>query len=380
MDNDKQATQEQETATSQETAANEEQVTIPPELEGISKETAIEVMNTYKEQQAEGDDDAGGNDSKEQSESQSQSVERTNTDEPDAEADSDNKPVEHAVPYARFKQVNDTMKAYKAELEAIKASQVQQQTTPPYPQTQEQQQTFQQPQAQQLTPPQPPAYSDWRVTPEVAKEIDKIAKKDAMELAGMTQEDVDALEYADDDDTQKQQYDTAYRMAKDRVINALRQTMETQHNQQIAAQQAAARQTAESMAYMGEFVRNEQQDEHYNDILSYGENEFFTAQDQTVKDAIVAATVRLNNQQPTQQDVALIKQYYLAAKTAYNQKQTQAAKSIKEMTKHPKSEQIEGTADTGNAMTVEKLEHMLKTDSWDKIPQAAKEALKRGYI
>ena len=196
-----------ESTTAEETTTTEEQVETPSGLEGIDEETAREIMAQLPQEE---------------------------TDESAAEADSDTKQVSDSeqdvsnksIPYARFKEVNDKSKTYAAENEQLKA------------QLQQLQEQRQQPPAaqQQVTPPQtqqqPPVEQQIRITPEFAATINNIAHEEAMKMSGLTKEEVEVLEFADENDPKLQAWNAAKQLATTQTWNAVHREFENRRTQQ----------------------------------------------------------------------------------------------------------------------------------------------------
>ena len=196
----------------------EQKEAIPDELAGLSEDTAREIM------QEAGQDEGTEDEGEEQDEA---------PDESHAEQDSDNKPEEAAplpntkIPYARFKQEVDKRRQLEERLAALEAQQKQVKPTGNVQQ--------EQPQAPAQEVQQPPA-PQLRFTPDVQKAFDATVDKQAMTMTGLSKDDVDAMEYMDDDDPRKTQYQTARKYAEVAIMQQI-----------YAAQQEQQRRTRVSL-------------------------------------------------------------------------------------------------------------------------------------
>jgi len=176
----------------------QQQDEIPEELAGYDEDVRREIMAQIKpEDEAPKEDEA-------------------HTEDPPAETDSDNKTVEDvldeptkAIPYKRFKEVNDKAKSAAQEAAQLKEqlatlqARIQQPVQPPV-------QQVQQPAQQQI--PQGP-----RISPELAAKINEIAYSEALQMSGLTKEEVTALEYAEDNDPKIQTWKGALDFARTRA-------------------------------------------------------------------------------------------------------------------------------------------------------------------
>ena len=204
------------------TSAPETEPAIPEELAGVSPDIAREIMKEA-ESQAKDETPAAEEDKPPKNEPETAGDDI----EVDADADSDNKPVEdnvletpkQPIPYARFKQVNDKLKAAEKQLKEMQEQREKAKATP-----------AQRP-AQPIQPvvpaPNPPVQS-FTLTPEIARQIDAAAKVEALKMTGMTQEDVDNLKYADDDDTKQQTWNTAVAMSRNMILGQIQQEAQRQ--------------------------------------------------------------------------------------------------------------------------------------------------------
>lgn len=341
---------------------------IPDELSGISEETARAIMAESGGEEEAQDDDTQTN----------------------ADADSDNKQYEsdgvsnQRVPYGRFKEELDKKKELEeqnrqlqAQLEQFRAMQTQaQQAQPPTTNAQQAQPT--QP-AQQAQAQQP------RLNKEAVAQINQLIKQQAMQMSGLSQDDIDDMEFMDDDDPRKQSWQAANDYARLNVYAGIQQ-MQMQRAAQ--AQQFLKRHEALIKDY-NEFASNEMKEADFNEIQNYATNEYFEKGiPQSDQQAIAEAYARIEKNVASPGDIALIKRYYADAKASYRRSHPAKPKTnannvkrkVQQAQSFPRSEQVAGAADVGGNVTAASLEQMLQTRDWDDIPEKYQKMLLSGQI
>lgn len=352
---------------------------IPRELDGVSPDIAREIMKEAedtetKEVTAVADPQ------------QLVATEPEDDTDADADADSENKQVEddvletpkQPIPYARFKQVNDKLKAAEKQL---KEMQEQREKTVPAQQTT---------QPVQSAPMQRPmTEAAFTLTPEIAGKIEAAAKEEAMKMTGMSKEDVDNLEYADDDDTKKQRWHTAVAMGRNMILGQIQQEAQRQQQRQIMFLQ----QHQQLMQQYQDFADKEMQDDNFAAVQQFAVNDFFQTKTPTEQQIISSAYARIQRNIASPAEVYSVVNYFKEAKEAYQKAQAndkpeavptkpdiaKTKQKIAAANKQPRSQQIEGAASTdGKALTVASLQHLLDTTPWEKIPDEYKTILLNG--
>nr|DAW56448.1 MAG TPA: hypothetical protein [Caudoviricetes sp.] len=318
----------------------EQKEAIPNELAGLSEDTAREIM------QEAGQDESTEDEGEVQDEA---------PDESHAEQDSDNKPEEAAplpntkIPYARFKQEVDKRRQLEERLAALEAQQKQVKPTGNVQQ--------EQPQAPAHEVQQPPA-PQLRFTPDVQKAFDATVDKQAMTMTGLSKDDVDAMEYMDDDDPRKTQYQTARKYAE----VAIMQQIYAAHKKNIDGYNA--------------FAQQEMQEPDFEQTKNYATNEFFESLPASQQPVIAGAYARIERQTANDADIMLIQNYFKSAKAAYRKKNpAQAARKnttkqkMKQAVSMPRAGQVDGTSGHSGAVTGETLAEMMRTTPWGDIPE-----------
>ncbi len=350
-------------------SAQENLEPIPEELAGVSENIAREMMAKSAEQNST------------QVENEVDEVD----DEGNYTGEKDLSRVK--IPYSRFKQTIDQKNelATKAsDAEKLLAqyrqrfgdlnSQPQQNFQPAtqnIPQQNFQQQTFQQPAENQVQQPPQKFFSV-----EDAKQIDDAIKKTAMQLTGFSEEDVDSIDYLEDDDPKIGLWNHAKELAKIAT-----------YNQIVAAQMAQAQEEQRRQALMAQSVNEFQnyrqqqtQAAEYEALRNFARTEFFNSQSPVAQEVIREADWRLQNNLATPADYQTIQNFFNMAKYAYDAKnsaQTPAPKPAQKKSnpQFPRTNKINGVPGSGGGVTASSLAEMVHTVPWNQIPQEYRDKL-----
>jgi len=345
----------QEAVTEEPQAEEEAKEPIPDELSGIPEDIARETM---AKAQAE-------------SEEEGEEEEREVTDVQDTvtkPVDTPLKQPNQKIPYARFKQqvdktneLEEQLKRYQARFGDINAA----------PQAQPQQSA--QPTAQQpVQQPQPPTF---QLTDDNMQLIQQAAQEGALQMTGMTKDDLDEFEYSDDDDPKKQRYQMALGIAKNNIMTGLQRAAA---QQQAAQAQLVAIHNA-SVADFNSFVQQESAAQDFKDVQSYAINEYFDALPDAVKPIIAGSWERIQRDAASPAEILAVKNYFQQAKASYHSKHPQKKRSVgaatskmKQAAAMPRAGQVDGSSGDDGAVTNETLARMLRETPWDKIPDSYK--------
>lgn len=327
---------------------------IPDELGGLPEDVAREAMAQAKQEgAAEEEPETGG------------------------DQDTDNKPVgdgleepQQKIPYARFKQQVDKSHELEEQLNAYKkrfgdlSAQPNTPSTPQQPQPNTPQ--------QDARPQQDAQQPRIRLTDDDVKFINQAAMKGALQLTGMTQEDYDALEYADDDDPKKQRFKMALGIAKNNIVRGVEQA---QMQQAARAQQFLAMHKQAVDDYNG-FVEQAAQEPDASAVKEFATGDYFDSMPPVRKNIIAASYARIERNTASPAEIELIKAYYAEARNAYRAKHPRAAQQpqnqkqrISQAEKMPRADQVSGTSGGDKPMTEATLRQMLNDTPWDKIPE-----------
>jgi hypothetical protein len=327
---------------------------IPEELSGLPEEYAREAMAKAK---AEGKTEAGEPETGESISAETDS--ETKTDD-DVELAFKSIPEGTSVPYKRFKHAYEEVHKWRDEAKALKEQLQQLQNQP----------AAQQQPAQQPEQPAQPAQQQGgvQVTDELAKNIHLAATQAAMQMAGMTKEEVESLEYMEETDPRKTRYQVAFGMAQANIINGLRQQ---QLEQQQRAQHFLKIHEA-SVNSFNAFAAEQQKDPDFMAIKDYATNEFYESLPASKQEIIRLANARVENKTASPAEIQLIQDYFLQAKRSYQGKQINKKVNTEAKAKQaqslPRYGKVAGAAaDTGvNEATLAK---MLQENKFSDIPK-----------
>lgn len=338
--------------------ADEEKEPIPEELGGIDEDIAREIMTEAGYDGNSTDDN--GND---------------NT----AEADSDNKQNDvlpnQRIPYKRFKQQVDKNHELEAQIEELKKQLNSAGNNPPQMNVRvSQPPTNNAQQAQQTAQPTTPPI----INAEVAEQLKQAIVSEAMRMTGMSQEDVEATEWLDDNDPKLATWKTAQKLAENSVMNKLYAARNQQAEQ-------ARRQLAmhnENVLRYNAFAQEQASKPHFSEVQNYAINEYFSKQDKSDQNTIAMAYQRIEQNTASPQDTMIIKNYFIAAENDYLRTHGNSVKAnnntvnkIKQGKAFPRSLNIEGAGSDPGAVTIDTLEHYLDTMPFEKIPKQYQDML-----
>jgi len=332
---------------------------VPAELEGLSDEVIKETLQELEPQDEKNEEDDGES----------------------AEPNSDNKssiePIldrpKQKIPYERFKKEVDEKKSLKAELDNLRAEMAAMRENRAMAAPPQAQQNVQTPAPQ----PQVQPGRNFMFTPEVTQAIKKAITEQAMQMSGLSQDDVDNLDYMDEDDQRKQQWFYASKAAEAKVMGAIQQAqLEKARQEQYFIQQHQAQ-----VDKYNEFVNTEQQDPDFEDIKQYAGTTYFANQTPEDQDLIREAYKRIERNTASPSEIVLIKRFFQDAKASYyagtkaKSKPNATVNKIKQASAHPRAESIEGAAAKTGGPSVASLERMLNEKNWDEIPKEYQDLL-----
>lgn len=336
-------------------SSERESVDIPDELAGVSEDIAREILA-----EANGAGDPESNDAGDTGKGSDYSTSTAEADSDNKQYDDDEYMPKTNVPYKRFKQQIDKnhdlegqIKALKEQLEGYNNARSQQ------AQDNNQQQT------QQAPAPQQPI-----ITADVAKKMQEVVQAEAMQMTGFSKDDVEAIQWMDDDDNRKQTWELACKMAENSVqqkIVAARQQQFENSRRVLAAHNQAV------MEY-NNFAQAESNEPDFREVQNYAINDFFEKQSKAEQPVIAAAYQRIETNTATPQDIMLIKRYFTDAKRSYrnNHKSSSGASKMsnkfKQSKAFPRSSDIDGASVDTGSVTADTLAKMLEEKPFSEIP------------
>lgn len=322
-------------STSSEVAQSEpaEEKPIPEELHGLPEDIARQTLNEWEAMQKLAEEPSQGSEQPQQ----------------EAQPAQEPKPqTEDSVPYVRFKEKVDEANQLKALL-----AQYQQQVPPPAPQP------------RQAPPPQP--QQGMRITPEVAKRINAAIVEEAKSLSGLTQADVDELQFTDEDDEKYVQWEQAKAIARNSVFTALRNELASRQQQ---AQQFLSTHQAAVQAY-NDFVQKEFATvPNIKEIQNFAAVEFFNELPPSEQVVLADSYLRVERKTASPAELLVVQKYYERAKAAFNARakaaknppQT-AAQRAQQAQNLPRADQLKGASSKNDGqLSARDIEKLLEGD------------------
>lgn len=332
--------------------AEDEQVEIPAELEGVSEEVAREVMKELPQDEPE--------ESVEETteETQEETPEETSEapEEGHAETDSDKKSGK--VPYERFKEVNDKYRRTEEEAQALRQQ---------LAQLQERKEAGE----QEETPPK----QQNNIPMDLLNQAYDLAKKQVIEQLNLTEEDYSDLEYQDEQE--KAKIDRAIKFQFDSICQQAREQAK------VLAAQEREKQVAVQTAYKDylSMAEEEQKRSDFENIWNYATTEHFAALPDYQKFIIQNAFDCVNQGVGSIEQVQLVKDYYQNAKASFlnSPKVGKEQKKVKQMANAPRVDKVRGTPSIGG-MTMAEIERMVNETPWEEIPPEIRSQLLNGRL
>ncbi len=303
---------------------------IPEDLEGIPEDIAREIMQ------------------------KSAANETENAPAPEPEKPADNV----TIPYARFKEVTDQKNETEKLLAAYRERYGDLNSQP--------QQNFSQSQQ-----PAQPQFQPSSIDENFTKQIDDAIKQTAMQMSGLSNEDVEGLDYLDDDDPKISRWNHAKRLSETLVYNEIANRQILQQ-QQMQLEEMLRNQTISDYR---NYVAQQQAADNFSAVQKFAENEFFNAQPELDRQVITASYARISNNIASPADLMVIRDFFSRAKIAYENGQNQQPQRTQQTkpkkpapNNFPRTNQINGMTGSGGGVSQAALADMLQNKKWNQIP------------
>lgn len=320
-----------------------EEQAIPAELAGVSEEVARNIM------------------------AQASDTGKPATDSPvDA-----NNPNDVKVSYSRFKETLDQKNEVERQLAAYREKfgdlNTQPQAQPNYPpqQNYQPQQGYQQPQQQTAPPVQ-------NLTEDLIKNFEDAITYGAKQLSGFSDEQVDELDYLDDDDPRIKQWNFAKRIAESAVYNNY---LSAQFAQQQEMQRQAMIQNQTASAF-NDYTTRQQADENFNAVRQFATTDFYNSLNDIDKWTISNAQSHIMNNTASPSDFKVIRDFFSSAKAEYDSRnKTPLPFKGNTAPQFPRTDKVNGVSGGGGGINNASLAEMMRTVPWSQIPQEYKQIL-----
>ena len=257
------------------------------------------------------------------------------------------------IPYSRFKEISDQKTESEKLLAAYRERFGDLNSVPPQSQNQ----------AQYQPQFQPPSIDE-----NFSKQIDDAITQNAMKISGLSKEDVDGLDYLDDDDPKVSRWNHAKKISESAIYNDI---VNRQFLQQQEMQRAEMLRN-QTFANYQNYVAQQQAAENFSAVQQFAENDFFNAQPDIDKQIIMESYARINNNVASPADIMVVRDYFSRAKFAYENGQNNTRPQPKPKTKpapnnFPRTNKINGMTG-GGGVSQAALADMLRNKKWNQIP------------
>ena len=334
-----------------------ENFSIPKELEGISEDIAKEVLEEYASRKS----------------GESAETPAEPEIEEEGEYTGEGKIEDVKIDYARYKEMLDKQKDFENKAKDFeKQLQAYQEkfgdiNAQPVPQQ------YQQPQYQQAVQEQKPPEPRY-FTAEDARQINDEIIRQTMVATGLTQEDVDNLDYMDDNDPKLATWNACKKYAEFATFYNIMQA------QRLAEQENLMREMMmkQSQAEFDNYVSQQQEAADFAELQKFAATEYYQKQDNLYRQLLSGADQRIANRQATPYDLRIMQDYMdKAAKELMSKKQTSVKPQKKPSPKpqFPRTDKVNGIPGSGGDVTNASLAEMMRTMDWDKIPPEYKKRL-----
>lgn len=334
-------------------AGEEGKEPIPEELGGLPEDAAREVM------------------------AEAAKLEKEENPEPQEPSESDDSEIikTESIPYARWAQKVKENNELKAKLEAYE-KQTNAQSAP-----QQETQNFNEPAMMQpvMANRQPSRQMpQLNLTPDVMKQIEDLKKQEALRMSGLTQEDLDGMEYMEENDPRKARYQFALKMADSTIMSRIQQAQ----MEQMRQAEAVLRAHDASVQEYNQFAEREKAEPDFNDVIQFATQDFFFKRSPIEQQTLSEAYARIEQNVASPADIMLIKNYFTEAKQVFRgghpktaKRNNNPMKKVKQAGTFPRSRQVQGTSDNDIGVSAATLDKMLDEKPWDEIPEKYRKML-----
>lgn len=314
---------------------------IPEELAGVSEDVARNIMAQAAQPAAQSNNTVDAND-----------------------------PNDVKVSYSRFKETLDQKADIERQLAAYREKfgdlNAQPQAAP--------QQSYQQPQGYQPQQPQQPQQQPppvQNLNEDIIKNFEDAINYGAKQLSGFSDEQVEELDYLDDDDPRLKRWRFAKKIAESAVYNNF-------ISEQIAHQQEMQRRALmqnQSVNAFNDYVARQQADKNFNAIRQFATTDYYNSLNDVDKMAISDAQYRIANNMAVPTDFMAIRDFYSSAKAAYDSRRPTLPLKNNTAPQFPRTDKVNGVSGGGGGINEAALAEMLRTVPWSQIPQEYKNLL-----
>lgn len=313
------ADEEEQSAEPSSESEQTEEKPLPEELNGLPEEIARETLAEWEKMQAEPESEVK------------------------AEPETEPAPVEEKISREDYQAKVSEVEQLKAQLAQYQRQQQSaQQEEPPTPKPQQ---------------PQPP---QMKLTPEISKKITEAIEAEAINMTGFSADDLESLQYADDDDPRLAQWNQAKRIAENNVYTAIGRAREYRRQQE----QNFYNEHMAAVNIYNEFAQKEFAEPDFQAIQKFATNEFFEQLPPSEQTILAESYLRVERQTASPAEMLVVKNYYERAKSAYRARGAKAKPATNQpKVQLPRTDQLKGASSTSDGqLSARDIEKMLEGD------------------
>lgn len=312
-----------------------DEINIPEEFEGLDPDIAREFTNKFKEQQ-KAEDEKLESKKDEQEESSKQ-------DDNEKVAEKPTESIEEQL--AKLRKENEQLRKQQEQI----------------------------PKQQEFKPNSFKPIQLEQVPIEFARMVRSKAKEIALKSVGLTEEQLNDLEFEDNGAQKKADYEAAFDIAKANIMDNVNNELATRYKRE----QAFIKAHNENIAAFKSFEEEQKKDANFKEIQDFAINGFFEKQSVINQNIIRDAYARLERGVASPTDRYTIEAYFENAKRAYyegvnakqKEKQDKVVNKYKQAKKMPRADKLSGGGDTSGKSDVDIAIEMMNNRPWEKIPE-----------
>ena len=232
-------------------------------------------------------------------------------------------------------------------------------------------------------PPQPESPKA-ELTPEDIRMLKKSIDEEALKISGLTKDDIDSFDFADDDDERVERWKYAKELAKNRVLSVVQQAQMYKKQNRRQLEQLSEMNKRD----YNEFVTRVTKDKEHPQVMAYAMGEYFNGLPPLQQFIVRSAYYNIEHQIADAKDAWIVKNYYEQVKSAYrnrgkkqSERTSQVKGSVQTPPNLPKSDLLSGTSTPAdNAISNEELARLIENGELDKIPKAYQDYLNNSDV
>lgn len=216
-----------------------------------------------------------------------------------------------------------------------------------------------------------------KITPEMIDAVNPLIKQRALQMAGLKEDELDGLEYAEDGERKQQMYNNAVALARNQVmIDLNNRYMQMQEERQ---RQAYERQ--QSISAVNSLVEKINATPNHEAVANYATSEYLASLPPMAQQCIKQAYARADKGQSTYADNMILENFWNNGVAAYNAAHNTGTagrinRNMNIKNKMPRAGQVQNAGAGDPAVwTIDRLQTALDRGEYDKIPASIRKSI-----